>query len=203
MRADRITSVVTEHGEVIGVAQDRQPGKSYGKGFMIVFLDAMEQAAERINSACTLKLLMRLPRHIDFTNFRPIRQVKLAEEIGVTDGAISRSMRELLELGLVERKGSGPRQLWRLSTDWGWNGSADQYHAFRGGRMKGKEPPAKSRGGEDDCRIRNNSVNISAIESGRTIDELQAETVGKRQRTLRLLTNIAPVVNDQVPPSAA
>ena len=56
MKADRITSIVTAHGEVIGVAQDRQPGKTYGKGFMIVFLDAMEQAAERINSACTLKL---------------------------------------------------------------------------------------------------------------------------------------------------
>ena len=154
MKADRITSIVTAHGEVIGVAQDRQPGKTYGKGFMIVFLDAMEQAAERINSACTLKLLMRLPRHIDFTNFRPIRQVQLAQEIGVTDGAISRSMRELLELGLVERKGSGPRQTWRLSTDWGWNGTTDQYHAFRGGRMKGKEPPAKGRSGDDCCRIR-------------------------------------------------
>ena len=154
MKADRITTVITEHGEVIAVAQDRQPGKTYGRGFMIVFLDAMEQAAERIESAITLKLLMRLPRYIDFTNFRPISQTKLAEEMSVGAGSISRGMNELLELGLVERKGSGPRQTWRLSTDWGWNGSADQYHAFRGGRMKGKEPPAKGRGGDDCCRIR-------------------------------------------------
>jgi hypothetical protein len=48
---------------------------------------------------------------------------------------------QLLELGIVEREGRGPVTRWRLSSDWGWNGSADQWHALRAGRLRGKKPP--------------------------------------------------------------
>ena len=57
-------------------------------------------------------------------------------------GNASRAMAELQQLGIVERERKGPRTSWRLSSDWGWQGTPDGYHALRGGRLKSKKAPA-------------------------------------------------------------
>lgn len=109
---------------------------------MILFTDAMERAAEQIRSGVTLRVLLLLPRHLSFTDFRRL-PVSVAEQADTNSSGISRAMATLLELGIVEREGKGPYTTWRLSSDWGWNGTANQWHAFRAGRLEGKKPPAK------------------------------------------------------------
>ena len=141
MRLQKIVALTDDTGSTHKVVQERHPSKTYGGRFVILFTEAMKNAARRIRSVVTLKLLLILPDHLNFTDFRMVRTQALADELDTGSGNISTGMRELLDLGILEREGKGPRSTWRLSSDWGWNGSADQYHAFRTGRLKGKKPP--------------------------------------------------------------
>lgn len=141
MRRQTVVAITTADGTRHQVTQERHPARSYGRGFVILFTDAMAAAAKNIKRGVTLRLLIVLPEHLNFTDFRQLRTVDVAATLETDSGTISRSLAELLNLGIVEREGKGPRTAWRLTSDWGWNGTADQYHAFRGGRMKGKKPP--------------------------------------------------------------
>lgn len=146
MRMRQIVSLTTDDGAKHVVTQERHPAQSYGARFVILFTAAMAHAARNIRSLVTLRLLMDLPEHLNFTDFRQIRTVEIAEKLGTHAGNISRSMNELLALGIVEREGRGPRTAWRMSSDWGWNGTADQWHAFRAGRLRNKKPPSNPNG---------------------------------------------------------
>jgi hypothetical protein len=146
MRQRQIVSLTTDDGAKHVVTQERHPARSYGAKFVIVFTAAMAEASQRIKSVVTLRLLLVLPEHLNFTDFRQVRNVSLAERLKTDAGSISRGFAELLAIGVVEREGKGPRTAWRLSSDWGWNGTADQWHTFRAGRMKNKTPPSNHRG---------------------------------------------------------
>ena len=112
---------------------------------MILFTAAMQRAALEINGGVTLRVLLLLPNHLNFTDFRRIRTVDLAAKARTDSGTVSRALAELLKRGFIEREGTGTATAWRMSSDWGWNGTPDQWHAFRAGRMKGKKPPANDR----------------------------------------------------------
>ncbi len=141
MQLQKIVAITAADGSSHKVVQERHPSRTYGGQFVILFTAAMKQAARHITSSITLRLLFELPDHLNFTDFRQIRTQGLADILSTHPGNISRSMASLVELGIVEREGKGPRTAWRFSSDWGWNGSADQYHAFRAGRLRGKRPP--------------------------------------------------------------
>ena len=146
MRQRQIVSLTTEDGAKHRVTQERHPARSYGAKFVILFTAAMAEASQRIKSVVTLRLLLVLPEHLNFTDFRQVRNVALAEKLNTDAGSISRGFAELLAIGVVEREGKGPRTAWRLSSDWGWNGTADQWHAFRAGRLRNKTAPKGAMG---------------------------------------------------------
>lgn len=139
-------SLTTGDGEKHRVTQERYPAQSYGAKFVILFTAAMTEASRRIRSMVTLRLLIALPEHLNFTDFRMLRTAEIAEQLETNKGNISRALAELLAIGIVEREGKGPRTAWRLSSDWGWNGTADQWHAFRAGRLRNKRPPSNPTG---------------------------------------------------------
>ncbi len=141
LREQTVTDLVTSDGELLRVVEQRVPGRTYGRQFLILFTEAMKVAAKRIRHGMTWRVLHLLPEHLNFTDFRMLRTVELAAELDSDSGTVSRAMRELLELNILEREGTGARTAWRFSSDWGWQGSADQYHAFRGGRLAKKKAP--------------------------------------------------------------
>ncbi len=142
LREQKLAILITDDGTRHTVVQERRPSSTYGKRFMTLFTDAMKKAAKTIKHGMTWRVLHLLHEHLDFTDFRQIKTVDLAAELDSDSGTISRAMRELLQIGILEREGVGARSAWRFSSNWGWNGTVDQYHAFRAGRMKGKKPPA-------------------------------------------------------------
>ena len=137
-----MAELVTSDGEVHAVVQERWAGKTYGKHFMIVFTDELSRVAKSIKQGLTIRVLYVLPDHLNYTDFRPLPVRIVAETLDSSPGSISKAMSQLLALGVVERDGKGPMTRWRLSSDYGWNGSADAYHAFRAGKLRGKKPPA-------------------------------------------------------------
>ena len=111
---------------------------------MIVFTEAMARAAKQIRQGLTLRVLLKLPEHLNFTDFVHIRTAAVSQaELETSTGAISRALAQLLaKSAWWRREGKGPRTAWRLSSDWGWNGSVDQWHALRAGRLGKKKAPA-------------------------------------------------------------
>lgn len=138
-RDAQIVQLVTEAGDRHQVVQARHPSRSYGAKFVIVFTAAMAEASDRIRNPTTLRLLLRLPRHLGFADFKPLRAADVAMQMDVDRSAVTRALRELHQLGIIERDGRGPYTTWRISSSYGWLGTADQWHAHRSGRLR---PPA-------------------------------------------------------------
>lgn len=134
IRSAPIVALVTDDGELHRVQQSRQPGTTYGARFMLVFDEARQEIVTKAKTFATLKVWMILPDHLDWVTWRRLDQRKLAKKLEIGVASVNRALTELLELGAVEKQGAGPVTEWRLSLDWGWRGSADQYHAARKAR---------------------------------------------------------------------
>jgi hypothetical protein len=112
--------------------------------FHTTFDDAAEALAGRITSGTTWRVWAILPKHLSYTVFRRLDQVTIAAHLKVDQTSISRALRELHQLGAIERKGKGPVTEWKLSPDFGWRGDVDSYHAEQRQRGAGKAGPLTS-----------------------------------------------------------
>ena len=119
--------------------------------FHTTFTKPTAEIARRLKSGVAAKLLLILPDHLSYSDWRRLDQRKVAAEINVTDGAVSRALAELVEHGVIERRGKGPMVEWRLSLDYGWRGDVDSFHTER--RKRGKAAPENGVP-VIDCRIR-------------------------------------------------
>jgi hypothetical protein len=140
MAGKRIASIVDEDGVHHLVARQRQPTETYDRPFMTVFTDILPAVTGGIDSAATLKLLLILPQHLNWVEFKRLDQRKGAAQIKSTQSGVSRGMNELHRLGIVEREGRGPVTMWRMTQEWGWRGNVDAYNAEkdrRGGAKPG------------------------------------------------------------------
>ena len=172
LKEQRVTDLVTADGELWRVQQQRDPGKTYGRQFVIVFTDQLDELATKIGQGLTLKVMLKLPKRLSFTEFRFLNQAELAAELGTGQGAISRCLSQLLDLGVIEREGKGPRTKWRLSNDWGWQGTADQWHAMRAGRLKGKKPPIPEPANAQSCIM--NIMETQTLEAASRLSAVMA-----------------------------
>ncbi len=126
-------------GQRVAVSEPRPPGRSYGRMFHTTFSEATAELAKRLTSGATLRVMLVLPQHLNYETFKRLDQSSLAGELGMTQASVSRALTELHEQGVVERKGAGPVTEWRLSSDYGWRGSVDGFHAFQ--RQKARQAP--------------------------------------------------------------
>jgi hypothetical protein len=146
MTRHRITSATTEDGERIVVYGQRDAARKYGMAFHTTFTDQAAQIAREVSSGATLRLFIVLPQMLSYTAFKRLDQVKLGAELSMNHSTISRSLKELVALGVVERQGKGPMVEWRLSPNFGWRGNVESFHAERAKRgeqpaPKGEQPP--------------------------------------------------------------
>ena len=141
MPTAKIVGLVTEGGERIAVSEARPPGRSYGRLFHTTFTHETAALAKKIESGSTLRVLLILPEHLNYTTFKRLDQTKLAAELHMAQSSISAAMAQLLQLGVVERQGKGPVTEWRLTTDFGWKGDVAGFHAFN--RKKERSTPGQ------------------------------------------------------------
>lgn len=123
------TLVDPETDQRFQVSAERPPAASYGRRWCIVFDDARQQVIADLNSAAAFKVFLALPDYLSWTEFRPLNQAAVAKRLKITQGSVSRVMKDLLNRSIVEREGSGPVTRWKLSLNWGWRGNAAAYHA--------------------------------------------------------------------------
>jgi hypothetical protein len=141
MTAQRVVSITTESGERLAVSQQRHPSRSYGMSFHTSFDEPTARIARTVTNGAALRVFMVLPAHLSYTVFKRLDQRKLGSELGLDGSAVSRALKQLHQLGAVEKRGAGAHIEWKLSPDYGWRGDVDSFHAEQ--RRRGSKAPAK------------------------------------------------------------
>jgi DNA-binding transcriptional ArsR family regulator len=134
----RLRRLTDPDGRHYLVREETPARPNFGVSFFIMFMDVLDEASNLTGTQ--LRVLVRLPRHLDFKAFKALPREKLAAELSLSGSAVSNSLVALQQAGMIERKGSGPVTQWRLALKLGWRGSAPAYHKAKRERAEGKKP---------------------------------------------------------------
>lgn len=128
------------------VRDDPPPSETFGRGqFMILFQDAVQEAVYEFRSGPALRVLMLLPKILDWRSWRMLDQQALADELGLDRAQVARALAAFIERGYVERRGKPRFYQWRLTPKLGWRGSVKAYHAaMRAASTTSEQEPAQS-----------------------------------------------------------
>ena len=114
------------------VDQVRKPGKAYGRAWGLLFLEAARMLAAVPLSPTTTRVLFWCLGNCHPVDWTLARHVVIAQAVGVGRPAVTKSLGELLALGLIE---AGPNSTVRLSLFVGWQGTSDAYQKARRSRQ--------------------------------------------------------------------
>ena len=127
----KISSIDVETGEILNyaiVAVRQKLGNGFCDGWLAMAQNALEMLATSDLQGADLRVLMMLLARLDFENYICISQTELAEALGMKQPNVSRSIKKLLELGILL---DGPRfgrvRTYRLNPAYGWRGSAKNH----------------------------------------------------------------------------
>lgn len=159
-QVDAETGEVMEDGFVAYVVPKRQNG--FKGRWMAMSQDGMvwlsrevmgELAKDRRLSGQDLGVLLCLLGHLDYENHILTPQAEMAEKVGIQRSNFSRSIRHLVELGIVEKGPKVGRMVsLKLNPEYGWKGSSKNHvvamEAHRKERMKAARIDGVVQGGK-------------------------------------------------------
>jgi hypothetical protein len=118
------------------MATETRVEATYGRQFVVVFPDSMlEIARDRTASSACMPVLAWGLANMGFERWTMLAQERVGDELGFGQATVGKALRDLLERGFLERRGSGPRQEWRLTPKAAWMGTASSYQKARRTRL--------------------------------------------------------------------
>ncbi len=122
-------------GEVftgLAVAQKKKyPREIQQDGFYTMFSFGSEFISEVEGlTGNDYRILFRLLSHLEFGNWIYVTQTTIAEELKLKKSHVSRSMKKLVEKGIIEKQKDPKdkrKMIYRLNPKCGWRGDADQW----------------------------------------------------------------------------
>lgn len=123
---------IDQHGEVheelVPVMVWAKRKNAFEKGWLAMAQDALMYLAEEVRSVEDYRVLMALMAKLDFENLIQVPQVELAVKLKMKRPNINRSMKRLVELGVIlEGPKIGRSKTYRLNPNIGWKGSAKNH----------------------------------------------------------------------------
>ena len=119
---DQQTGEVVE-GFVAYVVPKRKNG--FQKGWMAMAQDAMMMLAQSNLTGNDMKVMWAMLARLDYENLIQVNQAEVAEQVGMNRHHVNRSIKKLIELGVVlEGVKIGISRSYRLNPNFGWKGSA-------------------------------------------------------------------------------
>ena len=124
----RLQQIDSETGEIIDgfvayVVPKRKNG--FGQGWLAMAQNGAEILAQSNLSGNDFKVLMKLLSVLDYENLIHVSQVEIARELNMHRQHVQRSIKRLLDLGIVlEGVKIGISRSYRLNPNFGWKGSA-------------------------------------------------------------------------------
>ena len=131
----RITQI-NDHGEIVGgfIAVIRPKQKSSFQRHFTMNQDALKILAKELTGE-QFKVLMLMLADLDYENFIQVAQADIADTLGMQKTHVSRSVRALLEVGVIfEGPKVGRSKTYRLNEQFGWKGTvANHRKALKNG----------------------------------------------------------------------
>jgi hypothetical protein len=128
-RQTRLAVVNIEGGAQFAATIADPASVTFGRGqFMVLFQDSVDEAIHRFRSGSTLRVLLALPKLLDWRAWRRVDQQALADDLAIDRAQVTRALLKLLEAGYIQRRGKRGQYDWRLLPKLGWRGTASQYH---------------------------------------------------------------------------
>ena len=119
---DHQTGEVVE-GFVAYVVPKRKNG--FQKGWMAMAQEAMMILAQSNLTGNDMKVMWAMLARLDYENLIQVNQAEVAEQVGMNRHNVNRSIKKLIELGVVlEGVKIGVSRSYRLNPNFGWKGSA-------------------------------------------------------------------------------
>ena len=119
---DQQTGEVIE-GFVAYVVPKRKNG--FQKGWMAMAQEAMMMLAQSNLTGNDMKVMWAMLARLDYENLIQVNQAEVAEQVGMNRHHVNRSIKKLIELGVVlEGVKIGISRSYRLNPNFGWKGSA-------------------------------------------------------------------------------
>ena len=119
---DQQTGEVVE-GFVAYVVPKRKNG--FQKGWMAMAQEAMMMLAQSNLTGNDMKVMWAMLARLDYENLIQVNQAEVAEQVGMNRHNVNRSIKKLIELGVVlEGVKIGISRSYRLNPNFGWKGSA-------------------------------------------------------------------------------
>ena len=119
---DQQTGEVVE-GFVAYVVPKRKNG--FQKGWMAMAQEAMMMLAQSNLTGNDMKVMWAMLARLDYENLIQVNQAEVAEQVGMNRHHVNRSIKKLIELGVVlEGVKIGISRSYRLNPNFGWKGSA-------------------------------------------------------------------------------
>lgn len=114
----------------------RRSTQIYSDRFTILFHRGLGALSRARLSPCAWRVLMALLERLDFREWRQLPQGELSVDLAIGVPAVSKSVRRLVALGIVERETRKGVVVLRLNADVGWRGSASGWHAHQDRRRR-------------------------------------------------------------------
>jgi DNA-binding transcriptional ArsR family regulator len=153
-----LTMLTDGQGERYTLSREHGSAGTFAMEFVVVFDEPYVRICRQIKSVTAHRIFAVLRLYLSFKEFRHLGQQELAAEMKLSQGAVSRALNELADVGAIERRGTGPMTTWRLSMEWGWKGTPKSFHAERAKRAKAGEKVVRLKpqltvvtGGADDA----------------------------------------------------
>jgi len=96
-------TLLGEGNEVKGYINSKRPRHFKGGSYMIVFQEGLDWLAEQDLKGKDLKILLKILSQLDFDNYWHVEQKYLAEEMGLDRSNLSKTIRKLVDLGILYR----------------------------------------------------------------------------------------------------
>jgi DNA-binding transcriptional ArsR family regulator len=114
--------------------------KKFDDESFILFDRGLERLSKSNMSGTEFSLFFYLlagPDRLEWVNYRDVDQPAIAVDFGKSQPTISRALKALQSLGLIEqqnRGGARPKSRYRLCPHYSWQGSAKQYQSLEARR---------------------------------------------------------------------
>jgi len=154
----RVEQVDTETGEVLGgfvaVIQPKRKN-GFGDGWIAMSQTAMTAIRKAGLQGRDYEVLFALLEVLDFENLIQVSQVEMAAELGMQKTHLSRSIKRLLEIGiLLEGPKIGRSKTFRLNPSFGWKGSAKGHTDALKERMRAAGLSVVAGGGQQEGDVK-------------------------------------------------
>lgn len=125
----RIANVDVETGEVMDglVAYITPKRHNAFNGWLAMAQTALQTLAKSDLRGVDLKVLLLCLSKLNWDNGIPINQSEMAVELAIAPSHFNRSLKRLIDFGVVERRVDKGVKLYRLNPHFGWKGSAKNH----------------------------------------------------------------------------